>query len=160
MGLLDYVADRSFRDDRAGRVVIFGGDLRKRGYLVRSKDDELKIRSFIKMFFFAQLSIQSLGIFLVIEWSTELNGVLGRPALHLVRTICVYLGTYSLVLLLPLLLLWRIYKKERLSFVSAEDEVVVTSGPSKDQRSFQVAALVAIGVLILMGVLLLLVRAK
>jgi hypothetical protein len=62
MGLIDALVSRSFRDTPAGRVVVFSGDPRKRGYLVRSPADEQRIRSFLKMFYFAELSILSLGM--------------------------------------------------------------------------------------------------
>jgi hypothetical protein len=158
MGLLDSIVNRSFRDDRTGRVVIFGGDLRKRGYLVRSEAEELKIRSFLKMFFWAQLSIQLLGLLLANAWSAELSYAWGRPAKHLLRVSCIFLGIYSLVVGLPLLLLWMSYKKERFSFVSAQDEVLVTSKPPKGPQFFQVVGLIALVILILIG--LVLVRSK
>lgn len=66
MGFFDSLVSRSFRNEKAGRVVVFSGDRSHRGYLVRSAADELKIKSFLKMFLFAQLSIQSLGMFLTI----------------------------------------------------------------------------------------------
>jgi hypothetical protein len=141
MGLLDSIVDRSFRDDRTGRVVVFGGDFRKRGYLVKSQAEELKIRSFLKMFFWAQLSIQLLGLLLANAWSTELTYALGRPAKHLLRVSCIFFGVYSLVVGLPLLFLWLSYKKERFSFVSAQDEVLVTSKPARGQRFFRLSRL-------------------
>jgi hypothetical protein len=161
MGLLDIIADRSFRDDPAGRVVVFGGGFGKRGYLVKSKAEELKIRSFLKMFGFAELSIQWLGTVLAILWMDTFRHGSDRLADQMLRTICIYLGTYALVAGLPLLLLWRSSKKEFLRFVSPEDEVLVTSKPSRNGRVFPMVALVAIGALILVVVVLfLLVRAK
>jgi hypothetical protein len=160
MGLLDIIADRSFRDDRAGRVVVFGGGLRGRGYLVKSKAEELKIRSFLKMYGFAEMYIQSFGTILAIMWIGTFRHASVRPAEQAFRTICIYLGTYALVTGLPLWLLWRSYKRERFRFVSPEDEVLVTSKPLRDQRFFQVAGVVAISVLILMGIVFLLIRAK
>jgi hypothetical protein len=155
MGLIDFIADRSFRDDQAGRVVIFGGNFRSRGYRVGTKAEELKIKSFIKMFAFAQLSIQLLGMYLAMEWSRELNEVLGRPAKHLVRSLFVYLGIYTVVVLLPLWLLWRSHKKERLNFVSAQDEVVVTSKAPRDKRFYQVIGVAVFFFLIAAGVVFL-----
>ena len=160
MGLLDIIADRSFRDDPAGRVVVFGAGFRNRGYLVKSKAEELKIRSFLKMFGFAELSIQWLGTLLAIMWMDTFRQGSGRLADHIWRTIGIYLVTYALVAGLPLLLLWRSSKKEFLRFVSPEDEVLVTSKSSRNGRVFPIVVLVAIGALILMGVLFILVRAK
>jgi hypothetical protein len=155
MGLLDSIVDRSFRDDRIGRVVVFGGDLRKRGYVVRSKDQELKIRSFVKMFIFAQLSIQLLGLLLANAWSTGISHTYGRPAAHIFRLSGIFLGIYFLVVGLPMLLLWRSYKRERFSFVSAQDEVLVTSKFPRNQLFFRAIALGAFAILILMGIMLL-----
>jgi len=154
MGLLDSIASRSFRDDPVGRVVVFGGGVRGRGYLVKSKADELKIKSFIKMFIFAELSIQMLGLWLTLAWIGQYSDARDRAA-HLLRAICVFAGVYSVIVILPLLLLWRSYKKERFSFVSAEDEVLVTSKRPRDQQFFQVVALIAIAILVLIGVIFL-----
>ena len=154
MGLLDSIASRSFRDDPAGRVVVFGGGVRGRGYLVKSKADELKIKSFIKMFIFAELSIQMLGLWLTLAWIGQYSDARDRAA-HLLRAICVFAGVYSVVVLLPLLLLWRSYRKERFSFVSAEDEVSVTSKAPRDQQFFQIVAVIAAAVLVLIGIIIL-----
>jgi hypothetical protein len=64
VGLIDGLVNRSFRETPTGRVVVFSGDPRKRAYLVRSPAGEQKIRSFLKMFYFAHLSILALGILL------------------------------------------------------------------------------------------------
>ena len=42
MGLLDSIVSRSFRDEKAGRVVVFAGDRRNRGYVVRSDAEGTK----------------------------------------------------------------------------------------------------------------------
>ncbi len=70
---------------KAGRVVVFPGDRRNRGYVVKSESKESRIRSFLKMFFYAHISILLLGNFLAMEWSRELNHALGRPTAHLYR---------------------------------------------------------------------------
>jgi hypothetical protein len=152
MGLLDYFADRSFRDDPAGRVVVFTGDSSKRGYLVRSPADELKIRSFLKMFVAAQLSIQFLGLLLANAWSMGISHEMGRPAEHIVKITCIYLAIYSLVVGVPFALLWRSFKRERFRFVSPQDEVAVTSKPAKDPRSSQLVWVTAIAALIVLGI--------
>ena len=162
MGLLDSVVGRAFRDEKAGRVVVFSGDRRKRGYLVKSEADELKIRSFLKIFTIAQCSILGLGMLVANAWSTFLIHIdsFGRPAAHLLRVGGIFLGIYSLVVLTPYFFLWRSYKKALLTFVSVQDEVVV-SGRSAGRQPWIVSlALITLGTLILMGVLIFLVRAK
>jgi hypothetical protein len=42
MGLLDSIVSNAFRDEKAGRVVVFSGDRRSRGYIVRSAAEEPK----------------------------------------------------------------------------------------------------------------------
>jgi hypothetical protein len=42
MALLDSIVGACFRDEKAGRVVVFSGDRRTRGYVVRSESEELK----------------------------------------------------------------------------------------------------------------------
>ena len=51
MALLDSIVSANFRSENTGRVVVFPGDRRHRGYLVKSPAEELKIRSFLKMFY-------------------------------------------------------------------------------------------------------------
>lgn len=67
MALLDSIVGASFRDEKAGRVVVFSGDRRTHGYVVRSASEELKIKSFLKMFYFAHFSILLLGYLLASE---------------------------------------------------------------------------------------------
>ena len=68
MGLLDFLVSRHFRDEEGGRVVVFQGDRRNRGYVVTSDAEESKIRSFLKMFHVADLAITILGGQLAIAW--------------------------------------------------------------------------------------------
>jgi len=161
MGFLDSVVDRAFRDEKLGRVVVFVGDRRHRGYVVRSEAEELKIRSFLKVFFIAQVSIQSLGMFLATAWATDLTHVLGRPAEHLFRSGLISLGIYSLVVGLPFSLLWRSYKKALPNFVSPQDEVQV-SGKGAGVRPWSVIAVltVALALTILFVISFYLIRAK
>jgi hypothetical protein len=159
MGLLDSIVGKSFRDEKAGRVVVFTGDRRHRGYIVKSDSEELKIRSFLKMFYAAHFSILLLGMLVANAWSTFIVHLqeLGRPAAHLLRTEGIYLGIYSLVVGLPYFLLWRSYKKAFLSFVSVQDEVLV-SHRSWDRQSWIVSLwLIALGTLILFGAIFYLV---
>jgi|SRR5580692_1023822 hypothetical protein len=158
MGLLDSVVGQCFRDEKAGRVVVFTGDRRNRGYLVTSTDQELRIRAFLKMFFCAHVSIFLLGYLLAYESAMELVYALGRPAAHLFRTISIFLGIYFLVGL-PYLLFWRSYKKALLSFVSAQDEVLL-SGKHPRQQRVLLAGMITIAIVILLGVIFLFVRTK
>src|ERR1700704_1789719 len=137
MGLLDSIVGKHFRDDRAGRVVVFTGDRRNRGYIVRSESEELKIRSFLKMFYFAHFSILLLGMLVANAWSTFVIHIhtFGRPDAHVLRTLGISLAIYSLLVGVPYFLLWRSYKKARLNFVSAQDEVLV-SGMSAGRRTW------------------------
>jgi hypothetical protein len=160
MGLLDVVANRSFRDDQAGRLVVLGGALRNRGFLVKSKTEELKIRSFVKMFGFAEISIQLLGTLLATAWMSTFSYTSGRRSEQVLRAFCIYLGTYVLVAGLPLWLLWMSYRREFFRCVSTEDEVLVMGKAVNNQRSFQALWVMAIGLLILMGVVFILVRFK
>jgi hypothetical protein len=159
MGFLDLVVGRCFRDEDAGRVVIFAGGPRSRGYLVKSQADELKIRAFLKMFVTAQLAIQLLGMLLTIVSSDWINYELGRPAQHLLRTSCVFLGIYSALVGLPLLLLWRSCRRARLIFVSPQDEVSVSS-QNPAPRQLYAAALIFAAISILMLAIVWLVRFK
>ena len=126
MGFLDSVVDKSFRDEKGSRIVIF--DRRNRGYVVKSEADELKIRSFLKMFYFACYAILVLGVMVANAWSTFFTHLqsLGRPVEHALRNMNISLGIYCLVVGVPYFLLWRSYKKALLSFASVQDEVVVS----------------------------------
>lgn len=91
MGVLDAFVRGAFRDEPAGRVVVFRGGRRNRGYVVRSEAEELKIKSFLKMFYFAHFYILILGMMLANAWSTfviHLEGR-GRPAGHMVRNMSI-----------------------------------------------------------------------
>ena len=161
MSFLDLIVDANFRSEDAGRVVVFSGVGRNRGYLVKSPADELRIRSFLKMFYFAHFAILSLGILLSSAWSTGLNHILRNPEDHLARTMGVFIGIYCLVVGLPYLLLWRSFKKSIFTFVSAQDEVLV-SGTSPSQRRWRLVAIciAAFAFLIMALGLLLLIRAN
>jgi len=147
MALLDSIVGARFRDEKAGRVVVFYGDRSTRGYVVRSEPEELKIRSFLKMFYFAHFSILLLGYFLASEWSRGIYRALGRPEAHLFRAMCISLGVYLVVVAVPYFLLWRSYKKALGSFVSHEDEVLVSGRRASGQPMFIfiVAGLILLG---------------
>jgi hypothetical protein len=48
VGFIDLIVNRSFRDEPNGRVVVFDGVGRNRGYLLRSLADEQRIRAFLR----------------------------------------------------------------------------------------------------------------
>ena len=161
MRLLDSIVDRYFRNEETGRVVVFAGDRRDRGYLVKSEAEELKIRSFLRMFYFAYFSILLLGMLLANAWSTFFVHLhaLGRPAADLLRFGGIYIGIYSLVVGLPYFLLWRSYKKGILSFAFTQDEVLI-SKKSEKQTSRIVAAMVIGLSILLAATIFLLIQAK
>lgn len=155
MGLLDAMVGQAFRDDKAGRIVVFSGDRRNRGYIIRSKTDELRIKSFLKMFYFAHFYILLLGMMLSNAWATfviHLDGM-GRPAAHILRSVTICLAIYSVVVGLPYFLLWTSYKKGFSSFVSIQDQVVVTSQPGSQRRVFIALGAMTIAVGMLLAVL-------
>jgi hypothetical protein len=152
MGVLDFIVDRFFRDEKAGRVVVFAGDRRNRGYLVKSDAEEQKIRAFLKMFFCAHASILLLGGLLASGWSTDVRHVLDRQAAHAFRTEGIFLGIYLLVVGVPYFFVWRSYKKALVSFISPQDEVLVSG---KHPRQQQVVGMIVFAIAILLGVILL-----
>ena len=154
MGFLDYFVDPYFRDEKAGRVVVLPVDRRHQGYLVRSESEERKIRSFLEMYYCAELTIQLLSTLLTVGWVAGLD--ISAP--HLLKSGGIFLGIYSLVVAVPYWFLRRTYKQALLSFVSAEDEVVVSGKPPRKQKVLA-GVLIASAIVILL-VVLLLVRAK
>jgi hypothetical protein len=162
MGFLDSKVDSHFRDEEVGRVVVFDGDRRNRGYLVKSETEESKIRSFLKMFYAADLAIIFMGGQVALAWSlffTNLHS-LGNPAEHVLRTMGIYLAIFCLVEGLPFFFFWRSYKKAIWSFVAAPDEVSL-SGKRTGRQPWNVFAVLAVFcALILLGLVLYFVRAK
>ena len=160
MGLINYIVGDQFRNEKAGRVIVFPGDRRGRGYLVKSEAEESRIRAFLKMFYFAHLSILMLGNFLAMGCSTVLNHELGIRALHFYKAMGIALGIYCIIVGLPYWLLWRSYKKEFPVFTSGLDEVVISGiSPGQKNRIYVGAGVIVLA--ILMGVaLFMLVRAK
>lgn len=160
MALLDSLMDAYFRDDPAGRVVVFPWNRRHHGYLVKSQAEEQKIRSFLKMFFCAHASILVLGCLLASAWATDLGHIFDRQTQHVLRLEGIFLGVYLLVVGVPYWLLWISSKRASLSFVSAQDEVFV-SGKSPARRAWIVIGVgfALLGILILLGGIFL-IRAK
>jgi hypothetical protein len=161
MGLLEAAIRRHFRDEKVGRVVVFVRGGRDRGYIVNSGPEEAKIIAFLKMFYFAEYSILLLGSSLAFAWSIFFTNLqsLGRPESHLVRTVGIYLGIYTLLVGIPDWLLWRSYKKSFSSFVSAEHEVAMSRGAAGQQARIAYAV-VALALAILALICFYLVRAK
>src|ERR1700730_14154365 len=160
MGLINYIVGNQFRNEKAGRVIVFPGDRRGRGYLVKSEAEESRIRAFLKMFYFAHLSILMLGNFLAMEWSTGLNHELGIRTLHFYKAMGIALGIYCIVVGVPYLLLWKSYKKAFPNFTSGLDEVVISRNRPGQKTRIYIGAGVAF-LAILMGIaLFMLVRAK
>jgi hypothetical protein len=159
MGLLDAVIGKYFRDEKVGRVVVFAGDRRNRGYVVDSGAEEARIRSFLKMFHFAEFSILLFGSSLAFAWSTFFSNLqsLGSPEEHVIRTMCIYLVINAILVGVPDWLLRRSYKKSFLSFVSSEQEVVV-SGKSAGHQAWTAYATLAVALVILVFVVFHLVR--
>ena len=161
MGLLEAAVRRHFRVKKIGRVVVFARGGRDRGYIVNSGPEEAKIISFLKMFHFAEYSIFLLGSSLAFAWSIFFTNLqsLGRPELHLVRTVGIYIGIYTLLVGIPDCLLWRSYKKSFSSFVSAEHEVAVSRG-AVGRQAWIAYAVAALALVILALICFYLVRAK
>jgi hypothetical protein len=158
VGLIDAIVNRAFRETQAGRVVVFSGDPRKRGYLVRSPAEEHKIRSFLKMFYFAHLYILVFGVMLSQVCALWLaRGSFDRPAHHLLGAVSIFVAIYCLVVGLPYALLWRAYKRALTSFVVPTDEVSLT-GTQAPGRQWIVLAVAGFALLILAAILVLVVR--
>jgi hypothetical protein len=158
MSLIDALVSRSFRETPAGRVVVFSGDPRKCGYLVRSSADEQKIRSFLKMFYFAHLFILAFGILLSQVYASWFAyGSYDRPAHHLLGIVSISVAIYCLVVGVPYALLWRAYKQALLSFIDPADEVSL-AGISAPRRQWILLAVVGFALLMLAAILLLTLR--
>jgi hypothetical protein len=162
MSLLDAIVGRAFRNEKAGRVVVFTGDRRHRGYIVRCESDELRIRSFLKMFYFAHFSILVLGMLVANAWSSFVIHIdsLGRPAEHLLRTQSIFIGIYSIVVGLPYFLLGRSHKRSLSSFVSSQDEVLVSGTAENRQSWITYLAIIVFITLVLSGVIFYLIQRR
>jgi hypothetical protein len=160
MSFLDSVVGQCFGDQKAGRVVVFAGDRRHRGYVVRSESEELKIRSFLKMYFFAQFAIQLLGSCVAYAWTMFFRDALGRTSENYLTTGGLFLGFDVLLVGLPFFLLWRSYRKSLLNFVSAEDEVVVTEWTGNQKFRTTAVAVAAACLVLLTVILFLAIRAR
>jgi hypothetical protein len=150
VGLIDALVDRSFRDTPAGRVVVFSGDVRRRGYLVRSLAEEQKLRSFLKMFYFAHVYVLVFGpVLSQVCASVLINAFFDRPANHLLGATCIFLAIYATVVGLPYFFLWRAYKRAFGSFAAPADEVSLTGIRAAPGRQWILLAVVGFGLMIL-----------
>ena len=154
MRLIDILVNRSFRDDPQGRVVVFDGVDHGRGYRLRSADDELRIRAFLRMYVFAELAIQLLGTLLVAAWLSSVFGPAGRPTLdrELLRG-GFFLGTYALVVGLPFTLMWKAYRQAVPSFVSPGDAVPVSWQPMDRTQRIGLTVLVLLALAAVLAII-------
>lgn len=156
MGFIDDIVDRSFRESPAGRVVVFSGDPCKQGYLLRSPAEERKIRSFLKMFYFAHLYVLVIGMLLSQAWATWFSqALLERPARHLLGTVSMTLAIYGLVVGIPYALLGRAYKQALICFIVPGDAVLLTGTSAPAGRRWIALAVVGVALLILAAIFLL-----
>ncbi len=159
VGLIDAMVNRSFRDTQSGRVVVFSGDPRKRGYLV-SPVEERKIKSFLKMFYFAHLYVLVFGIVVsqsCASWFAYAS--FDRPAQHLLGSVSSCVGIYLLVVGVPYALLWRAYKRGLVSFTAPADEVSLTQIEASG-RQWLVPAVVGFGLLLLAAIAILVLAVR
>jgi hypothetical protein len=160
MGLIDAVMNRSFRQTPAGRVVVFSGDPRKCGYLVKSPAEEEKIRSFLRMFYFAHLYIVVFGVLLSQVLASWLSyRAFDRPAHHLLGSASLFVAIYGLLVGVPYAFLWRAYKRALRSFTAPADEVSLT-GTTVPGGRWILLAMTALVLLTLAATLLLAVRPR
>jgi Na+/proline symporter len=154
MNFVDLIVNRSFRNQQEGRVVVFDGVGRGRGYLLRSAADEQRIRAFLRMYVFAELAIQLLGTLLVAAWLSSVFGATGRPTLEreLMRG-GFFLAAYTLVVGLPFFLMWRAYRQAAPSFVSPADAVPVSWQPMDRTQRIALALLVLVALAAVLAVI-------
>ncbi len=155
MGFFDRAIDTFFRDQAGGRVVILNIMGRRRGYRVASAAEEAKLRAFLTMFLFAQTSIQLLGLFATFGW-LDLRGAWGRAVRwsDLLAPAAEILIAYGVFVILPLIFLWRAYRRALESFVALDDEVPLSALPLRGAARLWLAG--ALGLTILLGILILL----
>jgi hypothetical protein len=156
MGFIDRAIDTSFRDHAGERVVVLNLKGRSRGYRVASTAEEARIRAFLKMFLFAQMSIQTLGLFATLGWLQGLRDAWGRavrwsdllaPAAEIVIAYCVFV-------IVPLIFLWRAYRRALPNFVALDDEIPLSALPLRGAARLWLAA--ALALVLLLGILILL----
>lgn len=153
MSFLDVAVAPAFRDEQAGRVVVPFGLRRRRGYLVRSSADEHKIRAFLKLFVFAQMTIQTLGMLAAFGVANVGRQWNQATTLHDVIVMALsFVVAYALLAVLPLVLLFATYRRALASFFSAQDEVPVGPAPLAQARRLLIAAIAGITLLLALGI--------
>jgi len=103
------------------------------------------------MFYFALFAIFFLGSLLSNQLAVKIYNASLDSYAHLLRALGLCVAIYSGILALPLLLLWRSYKKSFLYFVSDQDEVSVSGellATARNTRRIWMA-LLAIGLIVL-----------
>jgi len=156
MGFFDRAIDTFFRDQAGERVVILNITGRRRGYRVASAAEEAKLKAFLRMFMFAQMSIQLLGLFATFGWVQEVRLAFGRAVRwsDLLAPAAEILIAYGVFVILPLIFLWRAYRRALQSFVALDDEVPLSALPLRGAARLWLAG--ALGLTILLGILILL----
>jgi hypothetical protein len=137
---------------------VFSGESRKRGYAVKSVAEEMRIKSFLKMFYFAHLYIAVFGVMLsqgCALWFAY--GSFDRPAHHLLGSVSIFLGFYLLMVGAPYALLWRAYKRALTSFTAPADEVLLMEIEAS-RRRWILPAVVGFALLIFAAILVLALR--
>jgi hypothetical protein len=152
MSLLDQAVESYFREAEGGRVLVARYQGRTRGYKFGSGADEARIKAFLKLLLFAQLSIQILGACTALSL-VNFNGQWNAAARwhDLVVLLVTFLAAYAVFAALPVLMLWRLYARALPSLVSLSDEVQV---PRVQGR--RAALAMASAVLLALAVLLIL----
>ncbi|HSY44503.1 MAG TPA: hypothetical protein VK800_00490 [Steroidobacteraceae bacterium] len=155
MGFIDRAINTSFRDHAGERVVILNVKGGSRGYRVASAAEEAKLRAFLSMFLFAQTSIQLLGLFATFGW-LDLRVAWGRAVRwsDLLAPAAEILIAYGVFVVLPLIFLWRAYRRSLASFVALDDEVPLSAVPLRGAARLWLAG--ALGLTILLGILIVL----
>jgi hypothetical protein len=150
MSLLDQAVESYFRDTQGGRVLVARYQGRTRGYRVGSGADEARVKAFLKVVLFAQLSVQILGTctaFSAVNFTGQWNAA--ARGHDLVVLLISFLAAYAVFAVLPVLLLWRLYRRALPSLVTLGDGVEVSPLPGTR------AALLTAGVILLALALLL-----
>jgi hypothetical protein len=156
MGFFDRGIDSFFRDQAGERVVVLNVTGRSRGYRVASAAEEAKIKAFLRMYLFAQMSIQLLGLFATFGWVQDVRLAFGRAVRwsDLLAPAAEILIVYCVFVIVPLIFLWRAYRRGLVSFVAPDDEVPLSALPLRAAARLWLAA--ALGLTLLLGILIVL----
>jgi len=122
MSFLDSVVNRHFVNGPDSQLILRRPVGSKRSYLIRSKPDERRIKSFLKMFYIGHISITFLGYFLASAWSWDINHSWGLSSDHIPRTIIVTACVFAIVYGVPEFLLWKTFRSGMSSFTETLEE--------------------------------------